>query len=105
MGQTLTITSQKQAYTISDRGTFLAQQGNLDLAIQAQGYKNFLNVYHVMVVNPEKGPTINVDGARAFAGFLVAPETQAVVSEFGVSRFGQPLFFPAATMTDEELGV
>jgi tungstate transport system substrate-binding protein len=105
MGQTLTIASEKRAYTISDRGTFLAQQGNLGLIILAQGYKNFLNVYHVMVVNPEKSASINAEGARAFADFIVAPDTQGVISQFGLAKFGQPLFFPAATMTDADLGV
>ena len=58
-----------------------------------------------MVVNPEKGSHINVDGARAFADFMVAPSTRAIVGGFGVEKFGQPLFFPAATMTDADLGV
>jgi tungstate transport system substrate-binding protein len=105
MGQTLTIASEKGAYTIADRGTFLAQQGNLDLTIQAQGYQNFLNVYHVLVVNPEKSTSINVDGARAFADFIVAPDTQTAIGQFGVEKFGQPLFSPAAAMTDADLGV
>jgi tungstate transport system substrate-binding protein len=105
MGQTLTIASEKGAYTITDRGTFLAQQGNLDLTIQAQGYTNFLNVYHVLVVNPEKSPSINVEGARAFADFIVAEDTQTAIGQFGLEKFGQPLFFPAATMTDADLGV
>ena len=105
MGQTLTIASEKGAYTIADRGTFLAQQGNLDLTIQAQGYQNFLNVYHVLVVNPEKSTSINVDGARAFADFIVAPDTQTAIGQFGLEKFGQPLFFPAAAMTYADLGV
>jgi tungstate transport system substrate-binding protein len=105
MGQTLTIASEKGAYTIADRGTFLAQQGNLDLTIQAQGYQNFLNVYHVLVVNPEKSTSINVDGARAFADFIVAPDTQTAIGQLGLEKFGQPLFFPAAAMTDADLGV
>jgi tungstate transport system substrate-binding protein len=105
MGQTLTIASEKGAYTITDRGTFLAQQGNLDLTIQAQGYTNFLNVYHVLVVNPEKSTSINVEGARAFADFIVAEDTQTAIGQFGLEKFGQPLFFPAAIMTDADLGV
>jgi tungstate transport system substrate-binding protein len=104
MGQTLTIASEKGAYTIADRGTFLAQQGNLDLTIQAQGYKNFLNVYHVLVVNPEKSTSINVEGARAFADFVIAPDTQKAIGQFGLEKFGQPLFFPAAAMTDDDFG-
>jgi tungstate transport system substrate-binding protein len=105
MGQVLTIANEKEAYTITDRGTYLARMATTDLVVLAEGYASFLNVYHVMVVNPEKGAHINVEGAQAFADFMVSPETQATVSTFGVERFGQALFFPAATMTDEELGV
>lgn len=105
MGQVLTIANEKEAYTITDRGTYLARMSTLDLVVLAEGYQTFLNVYHVMVVNPEKGPHVNLDGARAFADFMVAPFTQETVGTFGVERFGQPLFFPAATMTDEQLGV
>jgi len=105
MGQVLTIANEKEAYTITDRGTYLARKATVDLVVLAEGYKSFLNVYHVMVVNPEKGSQINVEGARAFADFVVSPATQQMVSTFGVEKFGQPLFFPAATMTDEELGV
>lgn len=105
MGATLTIANEKQAYTLTDRGTYLARQATLELPILAEGYQSFLNVYHVMTVNPEKGPRINADGARAFAYFLVTPNTQALIGQFGLDRFGQPLFFPAADKTDEELGV
>ncbi len=105
MGQTLTIANDKQAYTLSDRGTYLARRQGLELRISAEGYQSFLNVYHVMTVNPENGPRINAEGARAFAYFLVTPNVQALIGEFGLDRFGQPLFFPAADKTDEELGV
>jgi tungstate transport system substrate-binding protein len=105
MGPTLTIANDKQAYTITDRGTYLARKASLDLVIQAQGYQNFLNVYHVMVVNPEKSPTVNADGASAFSDFLVDADVQGMIGQFGVDRFGQQLFFPAATMTDAELGL
>jgi tungstate transport system substrate-binding protein len=105
MGQVLTIANEKEAYTITDRGTYLARSATMDLVILAEGYKSFLNVYHVMVVNPDKGSQINVEGAKAFATFMVSPETQQMIGTFGVEKFGQPLFFPAATMTDEELGV
>ena len=105
MGAVLTIANEKEAYTITDRGTYLARKATLDLTVLAEGYQSFLNVYHVMVVNPEKGGHVNVDGARAFAEFMVAPSTQAMVGTFGLEKFGQPLFFPAATMTDADLGV
>ncbi len=105
MGQTLTLANDKLAYTLTDRGTFLARQATLDLAVLAEGYPTFLNVYHVIAVASGKSPMINTEGARAFADFVVAPETQQLVGQFGVARFGQPLFFPAAHLTDEQLGV
>jgi tungstate transport system substrate-binding protein len=105
MGAVLTIANEKEAYTITDRATYLARKATVDLTILAEGYQSFLNVYHVMVVNPEKGSHINVEGARAFADYVIAPSTQEIIGTFGVQKFGQPLFFPAATMTDEQLGV
>ena len=105
MGQTLTVANDKQAYTLADRGTYLARRANLDLAIIAEGFPSFLNVYSVMVVNPDKGPHVNADGARAFADFLVAPATQALIGAYGIDRFGQPMFLPDAGRTEEELGI
>ena len=56
-------------------------------------------------MNPEQGRADQRGGAQAFADFILAPETQLSIGQFGVEKFGQPLFFPAATMTDEQLGV
>ena len=55
-----------------------------------------LNVYHVIVVNPERHPGVREEVARRFRAFLLAPETQAEIGRFGVERFGEPLFTPAA---------
>jgi tungstate transport system substrate-binding protein len=105
MGAVLTIASDKQAYTLTDRGTYLARKSTLDLDILAQGYPIFLNIYHVITVNPEKNAQINAEGARAFSDFVLASETQAVIGQFGVDKFGQPLFFPAADKTDADFGL
>jgi tungstate transport system substrate-binding protein len=105
MGATLTITSEKQAYTLTDRATYLANKENLDLDILVEGDAALLNVYHVITVNPEKWPKSNYEGAMAFAGFMVDPATQAVIGKFGVDKFGQPLFFPDADKTDADLGL
>jgi tungstate transport system substrate-binding protein len=105
MGATLTITSEKQAYTLTDRATYLANKENLDLEILVEGDAALLNVYHVITVNPEKWPKSNYDGAIAFAKFMTAPATQKVIGEFGVDKFGQPLFFPDADKTDADLGL
>lgn len=96
MGATLTIASEKGAYTITDRGTFLAQQENLELVILLEGDPPLLNPYHVITVNPQKWPNINYDGALAFYKFITTPEIQKIISEFGVMEYGQPLFFPDA---------
>lgn len=105
MGATLTIASEKQAYTLTDRATYLASKDNLDLDILVEGDAALLNVYHVITVNPDKWPKANYDGAMAFAEFMTASETQAVIGEFGVDKFGQPLFFPDADKTDADLGL
>jgi tungstate transport system substrate-binding protein len=105
MGATLTIASEKQAYTLTDRATYLANKDNLELEILFEGDAALLNVYHVITVNPEKWPDSNYDGATAFAQFLVAPETQTLIGEFGKDKFGQPLFFPDADKTDADLGL
>jgi tungstate transport system substrate-binding protein len=105
MGATLIITSEKAAYTLTDRATFLANQYNLDLEILVEGDPRLLNVYHVITVNPEKWPESNYDGALAFASFMTAPDTQSAIGSFGISEFGEPLFFPDADKTDRELGL
>ena len=105
MGATLVIASEKGAYTMTDRATYLANKDALDLEILVEGDAILLNVYHVMTVNPEKWDAVNYDGGLAFANFLIDPATQAVIGEFGVDKFGQPLFFPDADKTDADLGL
>lgn len=102
MGETLAIANERQAYTITDRGTFLSVGGDLDLEILVEGDKALLNIYHVIGVNPELHDTVNVAGADAFIAFMLDPATQAVIAEFGVAEFGQALFTPCA---DNSCGV
>jgi tungstate transport system substrate-binding protein len=96
MGATLQIAGQRQAYTISDRATYLSQQDTLDLAVLLEGDAALLNVYHVIVVNPDRHSNVNADGARAFSAFLVRDDVQQTIGEFGVEDYGEPLFFPDA---------
>ena len=105
MGATLIIASEKQAYILTDRATYLANQDKLELDILVEGDAVLLNVYHVITVNPDKWPKSNYDGALAFATFMTTPETQALIADFGVDTFGQPLFFPDADKTDADLGL
>jgi tungstate transport system substrate-binding protein len=103
MGQTLNIADDRQAYTLTDRGTWLARQSTLQLPILVEGDALLLNIYHVMPVNPAKSPRINAAGGEAYAAWLVSPEAQAAIGEFGRDRYGQQLFFPAAGRTEAEL--
>lgn len=103
MGQTLTITSDKAGYTLTDRATFLSMQKNLKLEILLHGESALLNIYHVMQVNPEKFPKVNQDGAKAFVNFMTDPETQKLIGDFGKDKFGQSLFFPDAGKKMEDL--
>ncbi len=104
MGQTLSVSSEKAAYTLADRGTYLSMKKNLQLTILVEGDRGLLNVYHVIGVNPEKWPKVNAAGAKAFADFIVDPATQKTIGVYGVERYGAPLFFPDAGKKVEDLG-
>ncbi|PYO58345.1 MAG: tungsten ABC transporter substrate-binding protein [Candidatus Rokuibacteriota bacterium] len=102
MGQTLGIADDRRAYTLTDRGTYLAFQKRLDLPILVEKDRPLLNLYSVLEVNPASGPRVNVAGGKAFADFLLSPETQAVIKTFGVEKYGQPLFVPVAGKADTD---
>jgi len=103
MAATLRIASEKEAYALTDRATYLAQKDTLDLDIMVEGHETLLNLYHVMAVNPETWPLVNQDGAQAWIDFLVSPPTQKEIETFGVEQYGQPLFFPDAGKTETDL--
>ncbi len=96
MGTTLVLASEKGAYTLSDRATYLAFRRRLRLDVVVEGDAPLLNVYHVLEVDPTRFPRVNGAGGRAFADFLVSPRIQAVIGRFGAERYGQPLFVPDA---------
>jgi len=104
-GPTLSIASEKAGYAITDRGTYLTYKANVDLEILVEGDPFLLNVYHVITVNPERWPNVNLEGAKAFADFVTSPEGQKIIGEFGMDKYGQQLFIPDASKTDEELGL
>jgi tungstate transport system substrate-binding protein len=100
MGQTLQIASEKRAYTITDRSTYVARKASLDLGIVVDKDPPLLNYYHVITVSPTKFPKVNSAGANAFADYLVNADTQKLIASFGVDKFGQQLFFPDAGQPD-----
>jgi len=104
MGATLGIAADRNAYTLTDRGTYLAFQKRVRLPILLEGDKPLLNIYSVMEVNPSNGPKVNTAGGNAFADFMVSADVQKIVKTFGVDKYGQALFVPVAGMNEEEVG-
>ncbi|HEV8615869.1 MAG TPA: substrate-binding domain-containing protein [Methylomirabilota bacterium] len=103
MGATLGLADDRRAYTLTDRATLLALRKRVALRVMVEGDRPLLNVYSVMEVNPANGPRVNAEGGKAFADFMVAPGTQAIIKTFGVAQYGQPLFVPIAGKRDEDL--
>ena len=104
MGETLTFTNEKAGYTLTDRGTWLAQQANLpNLRLLVGGAnvagnpdKSLLNPYGVIPVNPATHPGVNFDLATKFAEWITALDTQQMIGDFGRDKFGQSLFYPTS---------
>jgi tungstate transport system substrate-binding protein len=96
MGQTLNVAAEKKAYTLSDRGTYLALRHALGLTVLCENDPLLLNTYHVIEVNGRKWPKVNAAGARAFADYLVSAAGQTLIATFGAKEFGSALFVPDA---------
>jgi tungstate transport system substrate-binding protein len=104
MGATLGIADDRKAYSLTDRGTYLAFQKRVRLPILLEKDRPLLNLYSVMEVNPANGPKVNTAGGKAFADFMVSADVQKVIKTFGVDKYGQPLFVPVAGTKEEDVG-
>jgi tungstate transport system substrate-binding protein len=94
MGPALNIASSTNAYTLSDRGTWLSFKNRGDLVILVEGDKRLFNQYGVMVVNPQKFPHVKAAEAQKFVDWVTSPEGQGVIASYKIN--GQQLFFPNA---------
>ncbi len=95
MGAVLTMANEQQAYTLSDRATYLARTlEGTELEIAVEGDSVLFNPYGVIVVNPEKCTNVNADLANQFADWIVSVPTQELLAAFGQAEFGQSLFMP-----------
>jgi tungstate transport system substrate-binding protein len=92
MGATLTMTMEMNAFTLSDRATWLNRPDHGDLVIVSEGSPNLLNPYGIMVVST----TLEPEGSRVFVEWMIGPKGQELIGQFGVEEFGSPLFFPEA---------
>ena len=102
MGATLGIADDRRAYALTDRATLLSFSRRVRLMALVEGDRALLNIYSVMEINPANGPRVNAAGGKAFADFLLAPDTQTVIKTFGVEKYGRPLFVPIAGKKDED---
>jgi len=96
MGPTLVMTSEKQAYTLTDMGTYLSYEGKLEVALIIDKGDILLNVYSAIAVNPEKVPKTKIDMANNLINFLTSPEIQELIGNYRVEEYGMQLFTPCA---------
>ena len=94
MGPALNTASALDAYILADRGTWLSFKNRGELTILVEGDPRLFNPYGVMLVNPEKHPTVKVKEGQAFIDWLVSPEGQAAIAGYKIG--GEQLFFPSA---------
>jgi tungstate transport system substrate-binding protein len=95
MGAVLTMADEQQAYTLSDRATYLARTlEGTDLEIVVEEDPILFNPYGVIAVNPDKSEKINADLADQFIDWLISVPTQGKIGQFGMDTFGAPLFTP-----------
>jgi len=95
MGAVLTMADEQQAYTLSDRATYLARTlEGTELVILVEGDPILFNPYGVIAVNPDKSEKINAELANQFIDWLISVPTQEKIGQFGVAEFGSPLFTP-----------
>ncbi len=95
MGDTLLVASEKRAYTLTDIGTWLAFRSKLPtLKLLVSRSVSGLNVYSVLIPHPETFPQVKFELARLFEEYVTGSEGQTLIANFGVDRYGEPLFIP-----------
>jgi tungstate transport system substrate-binding protein len=95
MGEVITMANEQQAYTLSDRATYLARsRAGLDLVVLAEGDPVLFNPYGVIAVNPNKNPNIQLELANQFIDWIISLPVQEKIGQFGVDEFGESLFIP-----------
>jgi tungstate transport system substrate-binding protein len=98
MGDVLIMANEKMAYTLTDRGTYLAfiRGKKIKLPVLFEGDPFLFNPYGIIAVNPAKHTHVNYIKAMALIGWITSPEGQKIIKDFGKGKFGQPLFVPVA---------
>ncbi|MCG8325667.1 MAG: substrate-binding domain-containing protein [Thiotrichales bacterium] len=92
MGAVLKIADDKQAYTLTDRGTYLAYSDRISLAVLVEGDPDLFNPYHVIMVNPERHPHVNTEAAHKYIEYIRGAQGQSIIRDYRVG--GATLFYP-----------
>jgi tungstate transport system substrate-binding protein len=97
IAEALRLANEKRAYILTDRASYVALRDKLDLTVVSEGDPLLKNPYHALVMNPAmtRNSPINFKDAQKFIEFLTCPDTQRVISRFGLDRYGQALFIPS----------
>lgn len=102
--QNLQLALTRNAYTLSDRGTFVANRALLDgLVVLVEHGRDLLNIYHVTTVNPQRYPRVRAAGATVFADYLTSPDGQALIASYGVQKYGAATFTADAGKSEDSL--
>jgi len=96
MGPTLAMAHEKQAYTLTDMGTYLSFKSDLELVPIVDEGAILLNVYSVIAISPENVPSTNIEMANNLIDFLTSEEIQELIGNYGVEEYGMQLFIPCA---------
>jgi tungstate transport system substrate-binding protein len=98
MGEVLIMAHEKGAYTLTDRGTYLAfqKEGKINLPILFEGDPTLFNPYGIIAVNPARHPSVNYIMAMALIGWVTSQEGQRIIADFGKGKYGAALFYPDA---------
>jgi tungstate transport system substrate-binding protein len=95
MGPTLMMANEQNAYVLCDGSTFTSYKGKLALvSLVNEPSEATLNIYDVYAINPEKVTTAQIQVANDFINWLISPEVQKLIGQYGVKEFGGPLFNP-----------
>lgn len=100
MGKTLQIADEKTAYTLADIGTYLKYyaDGLIRLEVLVGQDQELLNVYSAIVVDKDHNPEVNFDAAITFIKYLISPEGQQIIADYGTNTYGRSLFYPAVQL-------
>jgi len=93
MAKTVMVADEKQGYVLADRSTYLSLKKLSDLAIVCEGDNELINRYSLILVNPDKFPKVNANGAKALFNYLLSRDSKEIIENFGKEKFNQQLFF------------